>query len=149
MKEVKINWMEWVKKLSKKQLYAIAIVPALIVLGLLIWRIKAGNSVYDANWFIFALAVYYIAAFSPAGEQIQYRLFPQAIPHNDYQVTNWNQWLQALMTSFVLLIFTLLIWPPQNQGAIAIHLMGTVILGFVVMWSWRWYKAMKAKKQAK
>ncbi|MBS9336919.1 hypothetical protein [Fructobacillus parabroussonetiae] len=149
MAQVKIDWVDWVKKCSKKQLWSIAIGPAILVLILFIWRIKSGSSEYETNWFAYALAIYYALAFSPAGEQIQYRLFPKAIPHNQYQVTNWSQWTQALMASVVLLILALLIWPPQNQGEIAVHVISAVVLGFVAMWSWRWFNGIKAQRQSK
>lgn len=149
MAKVQIDWIDWVKKLSKKQLWAIAIVPAIIIVALFVWRLKSGNSEYNANWFAYGLAVYYIAAFSPAGEQIQYLLFPKAVPHNQYQVTTWNQWTQALMASVVLLIAALLIWPPQNQSEIALHVVGSTVFGFVAMWSWRWTNGIKAEQNSK
>ncbi|CAK1231592.1 hypothetical protein [Fructobacillus fructosus] len=149
MAKVTINWIDWVKKLSKKQLWAIAIVPALIVVALFIWRLKSGNSEYNANWFAYALTLYYVAAFSPAGEQIQYRLFPKAVPHNQYQVTSWNQWTQAMLVSVVLLIVALLIWPPLNQSEIALHVVGSAVFGFIAMWTWRWSNGIRQQKNNK
>lgn len=149
MAKVTIEWVGWVKKLSKKQLWLIAIVPVIVILALLVWHVKSGNSEYEVNWFAYGLCAYYALAFSPAGEQIQYILFPKSVPHNQYQVTNWTQWTQALMATAVLLIAALLFWPPQNQGEIAVHVIASVVLGFMVMWTWRWYNGIRAQHQSK
>ncbi|MBS9335187.1 hypothetical protein LQZ24_03775 [Fructobacillus sp. M1-13] len=149
MAQVKIDWVDWVKKSSKKQLWALALGPAVLILILFFWRVFSGNSQYDANWFAYALSIYYALAFSPAGEQIQYRLFPKAIPHNQYQVTSWTQWAQALMSAVVLLILALLFFPPKNQSEIAVHVIASVVLGFVAMWAWRWYKGIRSQKATK
>lgn len=149
MKKVKIDWIDWIQKLNKKQLWATAVIPAVLLLVLLLVRIETGNEAYNQNWFVYFFAVLYAAAFSPIGEQIQFRLFPQSIPHNQYQVTTWSQWKQAMITAAVLMIISLFFWPIQKQGEIAIHLIAAIIVGFLSMWTIRMVQGMRQEKKNK
>ncbi|GAP03341.1 Adenylate/guanylate cyclase catalytic domain protein [Fructobacillus pseudoficulneus] len=149
MKKVKIEWIDWVQKLTKKQLWATLLVPIAVLLILFVWRVSRGNEAYNSNWFIYFFTIFYAAAFSPAGEQIQFRLFPKSVPHNQYQVTTWSQWKQAMIISAVLVIVSLLFWPIQKQGEIAIHLIAAIIGGFVIMWTVRMGQGMLAERKNK
>ncbi|MDF7637179.1 hypothetical protein PT274_02710 [Leuconostocaceae bacterium ESL0958] len=147
MAKVAIQWIPWLKQLKKWQLWLLAVLPAIPLVVLLVLRLKNLNSSYDPNWFGYLLALYYALAFCPFGEQIQYLLVPQSQPHHQYQVTTWNQWVQAMLIAFVILIFSLLFWLPQKQGEIAIHVMAAVVLGFCIMWSYRFYGEWRRRRQ--
>ncbi|GAO99182.1 hypothetical protein [Fructobacillus ficulneus] len=147
MKKVEIQWNPWVQKLSKTKLWSIFGGAIVILLALLGLQFASGNEPYNPNWFVYCFTIFYAFAFCPIGEQMQFRLFPKSIPHNQYQVTTWGQWKQAMLISFVLIITSLLFWPIQKQGEIAIHLIAALIAGFLIMWGIRMVQGMLANKK--
>lgn len=58
MKKVKIEWIDWVQKLTKKQLWATLLVPIAVLLILFVWRVSRGNEAYNSNWFIYFFTIF-------------------------------------------------------------------------------------------
>ncbi|CAK8054371.1 hypothetical protein [Eupransor demetentiae] len=141
--DFKINWVPWVRNLSVKKAWTLIIVPIVILVIAFVFRIVRGHNVFDPDWFLFCFSLYFVWTFSPAGEQLNYRVMPKSKPHYAYQLTTWSQWRWAVIMSVAFFVISMLIWPPLKQAWIAAHMMGSVLVGFILMWAWRWWRVIR------